>query len=164
MLSLGIDPGTAIVGYGLVHEADDGSYQALAYGAIRTASHEPMPQRLASIYSALQSLIAQYQPNRAAIEEMFFGRNTTTAITVAQGRGVILLALQQAALPIYQYKPNVVKQAITGYGGADKSQIQEMVRLLLNLDSIPKPDDAADALAIALTDLQSRHFQGYDIV
>lgn len=164
MLSLGIDPGTAIVGYGLVYEANDGSYQALAYGVIRTASHEPMPLRLASIYEALQSLIARYRPDRAAIEEMFFGRNATTAITVAQGRGVILLALQQAALPIYQYKPSVVKQSITGHGSADKGQMQEMIRLLLNLDAIPKPDDAADALAIALTDLQSRHFEGYDIV
>ncbi|MDW8172594.1 MAG: crossover junction endodeoxyribonuclease RuvC [Anaerolineae bacterium] len=164
MLSLGIDPGTAIVGYGLVQESEDGSYQALAYGVIRTPPHESMPERLASIYEALRSLIAQYRPDRAAIEEMFFGRNVTTAITVAQGRGVILLALQQASLPIYQYKPSVVKQSITGYGGAEKNQMQEMVRLLLNLASIPQPDDAADALAIALTDLQSRHFEGYDIV
>jgi len=164
MLSLGIDPGTAIVGYGLVREAPDGSHQAVAYGVVRTASQDPMPQRLAHIYDSLRALIAQYQPDRAGIEEMFFGRNVTTAITVAQGRGVILLALQQAKLPIFEYKPSVVKQSISGYGGAEKAQMQEMVRLLLNLETIPKPDDAADALAIALTDLQSSHMAGYDIL
>lgn len=165
MLSLGIDPGTAIVGYGLVRELQDGAYQAVAYGVIRTPAHTPMPERLELIHAELSRLIQQYQPERAAVEEMFFARNVTTALTVAQGRGVILLSLQQAHLPIFEYKPNTVKQTITGYGGADKHQMQEMVRLLLNLESIPKPDDAADALAIALTDLQfSRYSSGYDIV
>jgi crossover junction endodeoxyribonuclease RuvC len=165
MLSLGIDPGTAIVGYGLVRELPDGACQAVAYGVIRTPAHTPMPERLQQIHSELTRLIAEYQPERAAVEEMFFARNVTTALTVAQGRGVILLTLQQANLPIYEYKPNAIKQSITGYGAADKHQMQEMVRLLLNLETIPKPDDAADALAIALTDLQFSHFSGgYDIV
>lgn len=155
MLSLGIDPGTAIVGYGLVREQNDGTLQAVEYGVIRTPSKTPMPERLDTIYSTLQKIAKQYKPDRAAVEELFFARNVTTAITVSQARGVILLALHQAGLDINEYKPNFIKQSISGYGGADKSQMQEMVRLLLNLDAIPRPDDAADALAVALTDLQT---------
>ena len=164
MLSLGIDPGTAIVGYGLVQEHNDGSLEAVAYGVIRTPAKTPMPQRLKTIFDNLSAIIAKYQPDRAGVEELFFARNVTTAITVAQGRGVILLALQQAGLVIAEYKPNQVKQSISGYGGADKAQMQEMTRLLLNLEKIPKPDDAADALAVAITDLHTRHFHsGYDL-
>lgn len=158
MLSLGIDPGTATVGYGLVCEHNDGSLQAVTYGVITTSPHEPMWRRLQNIHDVLRDIIQTFKPDRAAIEELFFAKNITTALTVAQGRGVILLTLAQAQLVIHEYKPNEVKQAITGYGGAKKSQMQHMVRLLLGLDDTPKPDDAADALAIAITDIhQSRY-------
>ncbi|QPC81116.1 crossover junction endodeoxyribonuclease RuvC [Phototrophicus methaneseepsis] len=164
MLSLGIDPGTAIVGYGFVYEHNDGSLEAVHYGVIRTPAKTPMPERLHTIYSELTQLIQQYQPQSAGVEELFFARNVTTAITVAQSRGCILLALQQAGIRIHEYKPNIVKQSISGYGGADKPQMQEMVRVLLNLEKIPRPDDAADALAIAITDIHtSRYNSGYDL-
>src|SRR5664279_3909848 len=158
MLVLGIDPGTATVGFGLVRELDDGTLQAVKYGVITTPAGMPMAERLEMIFDQLTALIVQYQPDRAAVEEMFFGKNITTAITVAQGRGVILLTLKQAGLPIKEYKPNFIKQSISGYGGAKKPQMQEMVRMLLGLDVIPRPDDAADALAIAITDLHSAQF------
>jgi crossover junction endodeoxyribonuclease RuvC len=158
MLCLGIDPGTATVGFGLVRELRDGSLQAVDYGVITTPAGMPMPERLRMIFDQLTALIEKHQPDRAAVEEMFFGKNITTAITVAQGRGVILLTLNQAKLPINEYKPNSIKQAISGYGGAKKPQMQEMVRIMLGLDSIPRPDDAADALAIAITDIHSAQF------
>jgi crossover junction endodeoxyribonuclease RuvC len=158
MLSLGIDPGTATIGYGLVRELSDGSLQAIDYGVIKTPPSLPMPQRLKQIYDEVTAIIALHQPERSAVEELFFARNVTTAITVAQGRGVILVALANAAIPISEYKPNMVKQSISGYGGADKIQMQEMVRMLLGLPQIPQPDDAADALAIAITDLHNARY------
>jgi crossover junction endodeoxyribonuclease RuvC len=158
MLSLGIDPGTATVGYGLVRELEDTSLQAVAYGVITTPAGLPMADRLKQIYDEITQLITDYQPDRAGVEELFFARNVTTAITVAQGRGVILLALTNATVPITEYKPNMVKQSISGYGGADKTQMQEMVRMLLGLDKIPRPDDAADALAVAITDLHNSRY------
>lgn len=164
MLSLGIDPGTAIVGYGLVREEHDGSLQAVEYGVIRTPAKTPMPERLNTIFNTLTELVEQYQPDRAAVEELFFSRNVTTAITVSQARGVILLALERSGIHINEYKPNVVKQSITGFGGAEKTQMQEMVRMLLNLKTIPRPDDAADALAIAITDINMGNTTGYDLV
>ena len=164
MLSLGIDPGTAIIGYGLVREHNDGSLEAVHYGVIRTPAKTPMPERLQTIYESLTALIEKYQPDRAGVEELFFSRNVTTAITVAQARGVILLALQNADLVIAEYKPNIIKQSISGYGGAGKPQMQEMVRLLLNLEKIPRPDDAADALAVAITDLHSYRYSGFDLI
>ena len=165
MISLGIDPGTAIVGYGVVQENNDGSYHPIAYGVIRTPAKTPMPERLETIYDELSNLIDMYQPDRAGVEELFFARNTTTAITVAQARGTILLALQKAKIPIAEYKPNTIKQSISGYGGADKQQVQEMVRIMLNLETIPRPDDAADGLAIAITDLShQRYSSGYSII
>lgn len=160
MLALGIDPGTATVGYGLVRELRDGSLQAVHYGVIRTPAHTPMPERLATIYDEMSAIIATYKPDTAAIEELFFGKNATTGITVAQGRGVLLLALQKAGLEISEYKPNMIKQSITGYGGADKPQMQEMIRVLLGLESIPKPDDAADGLGIAITHIQLAPYRG----
>jgi crossover junction endodeoxyribonuclease RuvC len=160
VLALGIDPGTATVGYGLVRELKDGSLQAVHYGVIRTPAHTPMPERLATIYDEMTAIIATYKPDTAAIEELFFGKNATTGITVAQGRGVLLLALQKAGLSIGEYKPNMIKQSMTGYGGADKNQMQEMVRVLLGLDAIPKPDDAADGLAIAITHIQLAPYRG----
>jgi crossover junction endodeoxyribonuclease RuvC len=158
MLTLGIDPGTATIGYGLVRELNDGSLQAVDYGVITTPPSLPMPERLKLIYDGIMNIINQYQPERAGVEELFFAKNVTTAITVAQGRGVILLALTNGKVPIHEYKPNQVKQSISGYGGAKKPQMQEMVRLLLGLDTIPRPDDAADALAIAITDLHSASY------
>lgn len=159
MISLGIDPGTARIGYGLVREYRDGSLQAIDYGVITTPAKTPMPQRLKMIYDQLTTLIETYEPDRAGVEELFFAKNTTTAITVAQGRGVILLSLQAMGIPIAEYKPNFIKQSITGYGGAKKPQMQEMVRMLLGLPEIPKPDDAADGLAIAITDIHSSRHQ-----
>jgi len=146
MLVLGIDPGTATTGYGLVREDENGSPVAVKYGVILTSPKTPMPQRLQEIYQAVTQLIAEYKPDAAAI-------------TVAQGRGVVLLALVNAKLPIREYKPAEVKQTIAGYGNAPKPQMQEMVKTLLNLETIPKPDDAADALAIALTSLQSSSWE-----
>jgi crossover junction endodeoxyribonuclease RuvC len=154
MLVLGIDPGTATLGYGFVRELEDGSVEAVQYGVVTTPAKMPMPERLQVIYRGVTALIAEYKPDLAAIEEMFFGKNVTAAIHVAQGRGVTLLALQEAGLPIREYKPAQIKESISGNGNAPKPQMQEMVRHLLNLETIPKPDDAADGLAIALTALQ----------
>jgi crossover junction endodeoxyribonuclease RuvC len=158
MLTLGIDPGTATIGYGLVREEQDGSLLAVNYGVITTPPSDPMHERLKTIFETLTQLIALHKPERAAVESMFFGKNVTTAITVAQGRGVILLALTLAHVPIYEYKPNYIKQSVSGYGGAKKPQMQEMIRMLLGLDTIPRPDDAADALAIAITDLHGARY------
>lgn len=158
MISLGIDPGTATVGYGVVKEYPDGSLGAVDYGVITTAAGHPMPERLEVIYDSLTALIRKHQPDRAAVEELFFGKNVNTAITVAQGRGVILLSLRLNHVPIYEYKPNYIKQAISGYGSAKKPQMQEMVRMLLALETIPRPDDAADGLAIAITDIHQSRF------
>ena len=149
MKTLGIDPGTAIMGWGIVEETG-GVLSLVDYGALTTPAGMPQPQRLAMLYAALQGLLREHQPEAAAVEELFFSRNVTTALAVGQARGVALLALAQAGVPIHEYKPMAVKQAVAGYGGADKKQMQEMVRLTLRLQRIPKPDDAADALAIAI--------------
>lgn len=159
MLMMGIDPGTATTGVAFVREADDGTYTPVYYGVVLTPAGEPMPRRLQTLYRELTQLISVYKPEAAAIEEMFFGKNVTAAITVAQGRGIALLAMINANLPIYEYKPAEIKQAIAGYGNAPKPQMQEMVKTLLNLEKIPKPDDAADALAIAMTGLQNSHWE-----
>ena len=152
MRVLGIDPGIAITGYGLVEERE-GSLEALAYGDIRTPAGDPLPQRLRQLYEAICSLIEAHLPDVAAIERVFFGRNVTTAFAVGQARGVALLALAQAQIPIYEYAPADVKQALVGYGSAPKAQIQAMVRMLLHLPEIPRPDDVADALAVAICHL-----------
>jgi crossover junction endodeoxyribonuclease RuvC len=162
MLSLGIDPGTATIGYGLVRELHDGSLLAVAYNVIKTPPHLPLSQRLNMIYDGVTALVREYQPDRAGVEELFFAKNVTTALSVAHSRGVILLALVQAQLTIAEYKPNEVKQSIAGYGAAKKPQMQEMTRILLGLETIPKPDDAADALAIAITDLHSARYTGWE--
>lgn len=158
MLILGIDPGTARTGYGLVREHADGGFEAIAYGVFSTSAKTPMPDRLVSLHQQTSDCIAKYQPDSAAIEELFFGKNVTTGIKVAQARGVLILAMAQAGLSVAEYKPNSIKTTITGYGGADKYQMQEMVRQLLGLRDIPKPDDAADGLAVALTHLQMTRF------
>lgn len=149
MRTLGIDPGTAIMGWGVVDE-QNGTLALVDFGALTTPAGMPQQQRLVLLYDGLRGLIAQFKPEAAAIEELFFGKNVNTALTVGQARGVALLALTQADLPIQEYKPLIVKQALTGYGSADKKQMQEMVRITLGLDKIPRPDDAADALAIAI--------------
>lgn len=154
MLTLGIDPGTAITGYGLVRE-EAGGLALIDCGVITTPAGQPLPARLQTIYQELSSLVARLQPAVAAVEELFFSRNVRTALSVGHARGVALLALADAGLPIYEYKPAEVKQAIAGYGGADKHQVQEMVRMLLNLDHVPQPDDAADAVAVAVCHIHS---------
>lgn len=154
MLVVGVDPGTAITGYGLVRE-DDTGLSLLDCGIIRTPPGQPMPARLQTIYHGLREVIRTHQPDVAAVEELFFSRNVRTALSVGQARGVTLLALADAGLPVHEYKPLEVKQAITGYGGADKRQVQDMVRMLLDLDDVPEPDDAADAVAVAVCHIHS---------
>ncbi len=154
MLILGIDPGTAITGYGLVREEDQG-LELVECGVITTPAGQPLPQRLQTIFQDLKEVIRRHEPQAAAVEELFFSRNARTALSVGHARGVTLLALADAQLPIYEYKPLEIKQAITGYGGADKQQVQEMVRLLLHLDQVPRPDDAADAVAVAICHIHS---------
>ena len=154
MLVIGIDPGTAITGYGLVRE-ENGELECVGYGVVTTPAGQPLPNRLQTIYHELKNVITLHRPESGAVEKLFFQKNLTTAITVGQGRGVAMLALAECGLPVSEYTPMQVKQAVSGYGGADKKQMQEMVRVLLNLDSIPKPDDAADALAVAICHLYS---------
>jgi crossover junction endodeoxyribonuclease RuvC len=149
MRTFGIDPGTAIMGWGIVDETG-GTLSLVAYGALTTPAGMPPPDRLVLLYDGLQALLREHRPDAAAIEELFFGKNVNTAISVGQARGVALLALAQANVPIQEYKPLAIKQAVAGYGGADKKQMQEMVRLTLRLPAIPRPDDAADAVAIAI--------------
>ena len=149
MLVLGIDPGLAITGYAIVEE-EGSSLRLITAGVVRTPAKTPPPQRLHTIYAGLQEIAQEFQPDAAAVEELFFSRNVRTAISVAQARGVALLALFDAGLRIAEYTPMQVKQAVTGYGNADKRQVQEMVRMLLNLNEIPRPDDAADAIAVAI--------------
>lgn len=154
MRVLGVDPGIAITGYGVVEEVE-AVLKPLAFGAIRTPADRPLPIRLQLIYRGIRALTAKWQPSAAAVEELFFSSNVRTAINVGQARGVALLALADAGLPVAEYTPLEVKQAVTGYGGADKVQMQEMVRLLLGLPQVPRPDDAADALAVAICHLHS---------
>jgi crossover junction endodeoxyribonuclease RuvC len=157
-LALGIDPGTATTGFGLVRLEQDGSLTAVKYGVILTSKEASAPARLEILYNDLSDLLKEYHPDTAAVEKLFFSRNVTTALAVGQARGVVMLCIQQAGIEPFEYTPNEIKQAVAGYGGAQKKQIQEMVRVLLQLDSIPKPDDAADALAIAITHLNTRRY------
>lgn len=149
MLILGIDPGTAIMGYGLIEKKGNHLFP-LDYNCWRTPAHTPMSERLLTLYNGIEAYIKEQQPHYVAVEELFFNRNTTTAISVGQARGVILLAAAQSGIPVYEYTPLQVKQAVVGYGRADKKQVQQMVKALLGLQEIPKPDDTADALAIAI--------------
>ncbi|HYH02136.1 MAG TPA: crossover junction endodeoxyribonuclease RuvC [Bacillota bacterium] len=155
MLILGIDPGTAIMGYGLV--AQQGNHlKHVCYGVIRTEPTMSTAARLLKLHSELEVLIREYQPDVVAVEELFFNKNTRTALAVGQARGVILLAAASAGKEIFEYTPLQVKQGVVGYGRAEKHQIQEMVKMLLCLKELPKPDDAADALAIAICHAHSR--------
>lgn len=150
MRILGIDPGTGILGFGVI-EADKGQAQLVDGGVIRTPVKEDDAVRLQTIFEELTDIITQSKPQIMAVEKLFFAQNVTTAMTVAQARGVVLLAGKQAGLEIYEYTPLQIKQALTGYGRAEKKQIQEMVRVILKLKEVPKPDDCADALAAAIT-------------
>lgn len=154
MRILGIDPGYGITGFGLV-EAQRGQTRLLHCGAITTPAGMDFPARLEIIYEDMRKLLELAKPQEVAIEELFFGQNVTTGIGVAQSRGVILLAVQQAGLPVHAYKPMQVKQAVVGYGGATKHQVMDMTRRILGLSQMPKPDDAADAIAIALCHARS---------
>lgn len=156
MIILGIDPGFAIVGYGIV-EYERNHFRVLGYGAITTDAKMPMFDRFLAIHRDLTAIIEKYRPDYMAIEELFFNNNQKTAINVAQARGVLILAALQNEVPVYEYTPLQVKQAVAGYGRADKNQVQQMVKVLLNLEKVPKPDDTADALAIAICHGHSYH-------
>jgi len=172
MLTLGIDPGTAIMGYGLVESgaADSGvvvpgrqltseNLKLVEYGALRTPAHMPMAERLPMLYSGLMELLNEYKPQAVAVEELFFNKNTRTALSVGQARGVAILAGAHAGVRVAEYTPLQVKQAVVGYGRATKEQVQSMVKILLNMDHIPQPDDAADALAIAICHIHSQTYE-----
>ncbi len=151
---IGIDPGLAIVGFGVI-DAEGKNFKMVDYGVIRTPKDETIPVRLALIYKSTMALFEEYKPTEIALEELFFNTNTTTAINVAQARGVVLLAAIHYCGKLYEYTPLQIKMSMTGYGRATKQQVQEMVKRYLSLQKIPKPDDAADALAVALTHLNA---------
>lgn len=155
MKILGIDPGTALLGWGLIEKKPGNKIVPLRYGCIETYKDTPMPERLGHIYNELFDIIKRVEPDEIAIEELFYFKNEKTIITVAQARGVAVVCAENSGLPVYEYTPLQVKQALTGYGRADKKQMQEMVRITCKLDHCPKPDDAADALAIAICHAQT---------
>lgn len=157
MVILGLDPGTASTGYGII-EAHDGQISVITYGVIKTPANKNASKRLQMIFKELNELIETYHPDGAGVEEVFFGRNITTAISVGQARGVLLLALANANIPVGEYSPPKIKDTVTGYGNANKAQVQLMVRNLLDLEETPRPDDAADGLAVAITHYQYQRF------
>src|SRR3989440_11912200 len=156
-VTLGIDPGTAIVGYAVV-AAQGSELSMVTCDVITTPAGMPLPERLQHIYHRLSEIVSTYRPNEAAMEELFFAKNARTALSVGQARGVAMLALANGGLTVAEYTPKQVKQAVTGYGGANKEQVGEMVRILLHLKSIPRPDDAADAAAVAICHLHTASF------
>jgi crossover junction endodeoxyribonuclease RuvC len=174
MIILGIDPGTAIMGYGLVESgaaesARDARSSARAnvsgdnlrmmeYGALHTPANAPLFERLPMLYKGIADLLAEYKPDGLALEQLFFNRNVSTALSVGHARGVVILAAAHAGVPVSEYTPLQVKQAVVGYGRATKEQVQAMVKVLLNMDHIPRPDDAADALAVAICHIHSQSF------
>jgi len=158
MLVVGIDPGTARTGYGFVAENAQGDLEAVAYGVIETPAGMEPEKRLQILYRELNQLLLLHRPQSAGVEKLFFDRNVTTALAVGQARGVALLALVENQVAVSEYTPVAVKQAVVGYGGADKNQVQQMVTAILGLEKIPKPDDAADALAVAICHLHSSRF------
>lgn len=159
MVILGIDPGLETVGYGIIN-SDRGNVSLIDYGIIKTPRKINIPERLVMIAEGISTLIERFKPEEIAIEELFFCTNRKTAITVAEARGVILLTAMKYCGSLFEYTPNQIKQAITGWGSADKAQIQQMVKVLLRLKDIPKPDDAADALAVAITHAQTSKMTG----
>jgi crossover junction endodeoxyribonuclease RuvC len=156
LITLGIDPGTALLGYGVISGIDQPTM--LAFGAVETQAGQTPAARLESIYNSLVRILDEHAPDVMAVEQLFFARNVTTALAVGQARGVALLAAAQRNVPVYEYKPTEVKLAVAGHGGAGKKQVQEMVRIILGLDSVPRPDDAADALAVAICHTSSIRF------
>ena len=154
MRVLGIDPGYATVGFGLI-DVQRGQYRMLNYGAVTTPAGIPFPRRLSILFDDMTELLRQLQPEAVAVEELFFGHNITTGIDVAHGRGIILLAIEKAGIPMFEYTPAQVKQAVVGYGKATKLQVMDMTKRLLHLQNTPRPDDAADALALALCHARS---------
>ena len=158
MAVIGIDPGTAITGYGIIEEDAGGNLTAITYGVLRTKAGVEPALRLLSLKEQLGKILKTHTPQSGAVEKLYFQSNAKTAISVGQARGVILLSLAERKVPVFEYNPLDVKLSVTGYGKADKNQIQQMVRTLLNLDEIPKPDDAADALAVAICHLHNRRF------
>ena len=159
MITIGIDPGTAITGYGIIKEDQDGCLIVLDFGVIRTSAESSQADRLVQLYQKIKQIILLHQPDLAAVEKLFFERNVRTALNVGQARGVALLALAEAHLQIGEYTPMEIKQAVAGYGGADKNQVQQMVRTILGLAEVPHPDDAADALAVAICHIHSAKMQ-----
>ena len=158
MLVLGIDPGIAITGFGLVEVNQVGDLNVVSFGMIDSTAVRTTSSRLVYLYDHLMALISQYQPTHSAVERLFFQRNIKTAMQVGEARGVIQLCLEQMHIPHSEYTPNEVKQAVTSYGNADKHQVQEMVKVLLKLEHTPTPDDAADALAVALCHINMLNF------
>ena len=152
---LGVDPGIADTGYGVISD-DKGKLTCLSYGSIKTSSKDDLITRLSQLHVELDKIVKKYQPDISAVEELFFSKNVKTALIVGHARGVILLTLKQNNLPVFEFKPSQVKQAVSCYGAAKKDQVQKMVKTLLGLKEIPKPDDAADALAIAMCALNCR--------
>lgn len=150
MLIVGIDPGLATTGYGFIEKSDSDDIKVIDYGIVSTPAKTPVEKRLLFIHQEIRRLLNLHCPQQAAVEKLFFQRNTTTAMSVSQARGVILLAMAEFGLPISEYTPLEIKLAVAGYGGAGKRQIQEMVRMILEIEEIPRPDDAADALAVAI--------------
>lgn len=159
MRILGIDPGVAIVGYGVI-EYDKNEFKVIDYGKITTPAKTPLPKRLKMVYDSMTELIDTYKPDVVSMEELFFNTNVTTAIAVGHARGVLVLAAENAEIPLSEYTPLQIKQAVTGYGRADKNQVQQMVKMFLGLTEVPKPDDTADALAVAICHAHSASLSG----
>lgn len=151
MRILGIDPGIGICGFGLIETSGRSGARALDFGAVTTVVDAPLPARLLELYDSLCEVFDECKPDVIAVEKLFFSKNVTTGIAVAEARGIILLVAEQRKIPVYEYSPNQIKMSITGYGAATKTQMEEMVRVHLGLEKKPKPDDAADALAVAIT-------------
>lgn len=161
MRILGIDPGLATTGFGIIQANRQDDYECIQYGIISTEAGLPDADRLQVLFTNITDLIQDHQPDSCAVEKLFFQKNVKTALSVGQARGVVLLTLAQAELPVNEYTPNEVKQSVCGYGNAAKSQVQRMVQTLLNLDELPKPDDAADALAVAICHIHHQSFREY---
>ena len=158
MIILGIDPGLATLGYGVI-EAEGDKRRLIQYGILSTKAGEPTPHRLRSVFRGVNQLLDIYKPDDVAFEELFFSKNVTTGMAVSAARGVAIVAVADRTENLYEYTPNQIKQAVTGYGGAGKQQVQQMVKLLLNMKDIARPDDAADGLAVALTHANSMHMK-----
>lgn len=156
MRIIGIDPGYAIMGYGIL-DYNGNKFKTVTYGSIETPAGIPMPERLNMIYTELDRILSEYQPEEASVEELFFNSNTTTAISVGEARGVALLACERHGVKISEYTPLQIKQSLVGFGRAEKKQVQTMVKLILNLKEVPKPDDTADAVAAAICHAHSRN-------